>query len=370
MNDRNGFLPLGDEFSPDKLRLARCAAGRSLADIGDLLAVTRQYAHKLEINAIPSSTQLQQLSDLLGVDERFFFTARRGSVDLEQCHFRSVRSSSQTLKKTVAAQVEMFELLVDELEKEVAFPPVSFKPYDGPTPTAGEIERIAEKFRRDHGLGLGPISSMTKLAEKVGVLVVNLADVDERVDAFSLFNKRPLIVRSTAKSSPGRQRFDLAHELGHLVMHQGIETGCRHTEDQANQFASALLMPRASFASEFPAMRGRYLNWQALKELKLRWKVSFKALIYRGRALELLTAEQAKSGFTHLSRKGFTKFEEYDDLLPLEAPMLVQRALDLLDYATWKKVLVASGLTSEWVGGRYLLNIPVSPLRLVSTHSG
>ncbi|WP_122673020.1 ImmA/IrrE family metallo-endopeptidase, partial [Pseudomonas viridiflava] len=95
--------------------------------------------------------------------------------------------------------------------------------------------------------GLGPISSMTKLAEKVGVLVVNLADVDERVDAFSLFNKRPLIVRSTAKSSPGRQRFDLAHELGHLVMRQGIETGCRRTEDQANQFASALLMPRASF---------------------------------------------------------------------------------------------------------------------------
>lgn len=370
MNDRNGFLPLGDEFSPDKLRLARCAAGRSLADIGDLLAVTRQYAHKLEINAVPSPAQLQQLSDLLGVDERFFFTVRRGPVDLEQCHFRSVRSSSQTLKKTVAAQVEMFELLVDELEKEVDFPAVSFKPYDGPTPTVGDIEKIAEKFRRDHGLGLGPISSMTKLAEKVGVLVVNLADVDERVDAFSLFNKRPLIVRSMAKSSPGRQRFDLAHELGHLVMHQGIETGCRHTEDQANQFASALLMPRASFASEFPAMRGRYLNWPALKELKLRWKVSFKALIYRGRALDLLTAEQAKSGFTHLSRKGFTKVEEYDDLLPLEAPMLVQRALDLLDYSSWKKVLVASGLTSEWVSGRYLLDVPISPLRLVSTHSG
>jgi Zn-dependent peptidase ImmA (M78 family)/transcriptional regulator with XRE-family HTH domain len=370
MNDRNGFLPLGDEFSPDKLRLARCAAGRSLAEIGELLAVTRQYAHKLEINAIPSPAQLRQLSDLLGVDERFFFAARRGPVDLEQCHFRSVRSSSLTLKKTVAAQVEMFELLVDELEKEVAFPPVNFKPYEGPPPAAGEIERIAEKFRREQGLGLGPISSMTKLAEKTGVLVVNLADVDERVDAFSLFNKRPLIVRSTAKLSPGRQRFDLAHELGHLVMHQGVETGCRDTEDQANQFASALLMPRASFASEFPAMRGRYLNWQALKELKLRWKVSFKALIYRGRALDLLSAEQAKSGFTHLNRKGFTKVEEYDDLLPMESPMLVQRAIDLLDYGTWKKILEASGLTAEWVSRQYLLEVPSSPLRLVRTHAG
>ncbi|MBN0616858.1 helix-turn-helix transcriptional regulator, partial [Pseudomonas aeruginosa] len=78
MNDRTGFLPLGDEFSPDKLRLARCAAGRSLADIGVLLGVTR-HAHKLEVNAIPSGTQLAQLSEALGVRESFFFTPRRSS---------------------------------------------------------------------------------------------------------------------------------------------------------------------------------------------------------------------------------------------------------------------------------------------------
>ena len=77
---------------------------------------------------------------------------------------------------------------------------------------------------------------------------MNLAEADDKVDAFSLSNKRPLIVRNTAKVNPCRQRFDLAHEMGHLVMHQGIETGCRLTEDQANQFACALLMPRASFA--------------------------------------------------------------------------------------------------------------------------
>lgn len=365
MNDRTGDLPLGDEFSPDKLRLARCAAGLSLADIGEKLEVTRQYAHKLEVNAMPSPSQLKTLSELLDVEEHFFFMPRRSSVELEQCHFRSLRSSTQTLKKTIAAQVEMFELLVDELDKEIAFPPVDFKVFDGPIDTVSKIEQVAEKFRREQGLGLGPISSVTKLAEKIGVLVVDLSEADEKVDAFSLYNKRPLIVRSTAKASPGRQRFDLAHELGHLIMHQGIETGCRTTEDQANLFASAFLMPRASFASEFPAMRGRYLNWPALKELKLRWKVSFKALIYRARSLDLLTADQAKSGFTHLNRKGFTKDEEFDDLIPMESPVLVQRAIDLLDYATWKRVLGDSGLTSRKVKEQFLLKVPVSPLRLV-----
>ncbi|MDH4764312.1 XRE family transcriptional regulator [Pseudomonas sp. CBMAI 2609] len=365
MSRKTGFLPLGDEFSPDKLRLARCAAGLSLADIGEKLGVTRQYAHKLEVNAIPSPSQLTLLSEILDVEESFFFAPRRSSVELEQCHFRSLKSSTQTLKKTIAAQVEMFELLVDELDKEIAFPAVEFKAFDCAIDDFRKIEQIAEKFRREQGLGFGPISSVTKLAEKIGVLVVDLNAVDERVDAFSLYNKRPLIVRSIAKASPGRQRFDLAHELGHLVMHQGIETGCRLTEDQANQFASSFLMPRASFAAEFPAMRGRYLNWSALKELKLRWKVSFKALIYRARSLDLITAEQAKSGFTYLSRKGFTKDEEFDELVPKESPALVQRAIDLLDYSTWQGILESSGLTTSLVTDRFLLRAPLPPLRLL-----
>ncbi|MEH6387091.1 MAG: XRE family transcriptional regulator [Pseudomonas profundi] len=367
MNDRTDSLPLGDEFSPDKLRLARCAAGRSLAEIGELLGVTRQYAHKLEINSIPNPSQLKRLCEILCVKESFFFAPRRSGVELEQCHFRSVRTSTQTLKKAIAAQVEMFELLVDELDKEVAFPAVSFNAIEEPVSGAAKIELVVEQFRREQGIGLGPLSSVTKLAEKIGVLVVNLADADDRIDAFSLFNKRPLIVRNTSKVNPGRQRFDLAHELGHLVMHQGIETGCRDTEEQANQFASALLMPRTSFAAEFPAMRGKYLNWSALKELKLRWKVSFKALIYRARALELLTADQAKSGFTYLARKGFTKHEEFDELIPMEAPLLVQRAIDLLDFATWNKVLAGAGLTSEMVEKRFMLTVQVSPLQLVKS---
>lgn len=370
MNNTTGFLPLGDEFSPDKLRLARCAAGQSLAEIGELLGVTRQYAHKLEVNAIPSPNQLERLCEILSVKENFFFAPRKSGVELEQCHFRSVRTSTQTLKKTIAAQVEMFELLVDELDKEVAFPTVDFAALDEPVTGAGKIELVAERFRREQGIGLGPLSNVTKLAEKIGVLVVNLADADDRIDAFSLFNKRPLIVRNTSKANPGRQRFDLAHELGHLVMHQGIETGCRETEEQANQFASALLMPRASFASEFPSMRGKYLNWPALKELKLRWKVSFKALIYRARALDLLTADQAKSGFTYLARKGFTKSEEFDELIPMESPLLVQRAIDLLDYVTWNRILADAGLTTQMVEKQFMLKVPTSPLRLVRTSLG
>ncbi|GAB3373940.1 ImmA/IrrE family metallo-endopeptidase [Azotobacter armeniacus] len=366
MDDRTSSLLFGDEFFPNKLRLARSAAGRSLAELGKLLGVTRQYAHRLEVDAMPSTTQLKLLSESLGVDEHFFFSPRRNLVELEQCHFRSVRASTQTIKKGIAAQVELFELLIDELDKEVAFPSVSFTMCDDPPANVTVIEQVAESFRREQGLGLGPISNMIKLAEKIGILVISIAEADDRVDAFSLFNKRPIIVRNAAKENPCRQRFDIAHELGHLIMHQGIETGCRHTEDQANHFASALLMPRTSFAGEFPAMRGKYLNWSALGMLKLRWKVSFKALIYRAQTLGLITPEQAKSGFTFLNRKGFTRQEELDDQILMENPMLMQRAIDLLDYTTWRKTVEATGLRSNTIEQRYLLRVPISPLTLVS----
>ena len=365
MDDRTPQLPFEAEFSPDKLRLARCAAGLSLADLGDLLGVSRQYAHKLEVNAVPNPAQIQLLTQALNVTEDFLSSPRRGSVELEQCHFRSLRASTQTVKKSIASQVELFELLVNELEQEVDFPQVGFSPFEAPLTGDDVIEQAAEGFRRDLSIGIGPIANVTRLAESAGVLVVNLADADDRIDAFSLFNKRPLIVRNTAKENPCRHRFDIAHELGHLVMHQGVETGCRTTEAQANQFASALLMPRASFGGEFPSMRGQYLNWTALGELKLRWKVSFKAIIYRAQTLNLITQDQARSGFTYLSRNGFTKREELDEHIEKESPSLVQQAVDLMDHASWRSILKSSGLTDALVRERFMLRVPVAPLSLV-----
>lgn len=350
---------LTNNFCHEKLKLARLASGKSFIDIGELLGVTRQYAHKLEVNAIPSEQQIQLLAKELLVSEHFFYSIRKRPLELEQCHFRSVRTSTQTLKKMIAAQVEIFEEFVDKLEQEIAFPDVNILDVGDETIlNNNSIELFAEQFRKHLNLGLGPISNITKLAEKIGILVIHVAEANEKVDAFSVFNERPIIVRNTAKTNSCRLRFDISHEIGHLVLHQGIETGCRITEAEANQFASALLMPRASFFNEFPKMRGRYLNWEALTEMKLRWKVSYKALIYRANKLGLLSSEHAKTGFTYLSRHGFTKSEEYDELIPMEFPTMLQRAIDLLDYPTWKKVLDRSGTSSDAISSRYLLKVP------------
>ncbi|MCZ4339865.1 helix-turn-helix domain-containing protein [Shewanella colwelliana] len=356
-----------NSFNGEQLKLARVAAGLSLADVGDALQVTRQYASRLENNASPSDAQIELLSDLLSVKTAFFFNTRSKTIEAEQCHFRSLRTSTQTLKKTIMAQVEMLDShFITAIEDEVGFPEVSvFSAEDHEYETVKDIELLAERTRKEFGLGLGPISNIIKLLEKLGCIVVNLSEADERIDAFSIYTSRPLIVRNTTKQSPGRLRFDFAHELGHLIMHQGIETGCRVTEQQANNFASAFLMPRSSFAAEFPRVRGAYFNWEALVEMKVRWGVSLKAILYRAKALGLITSDKAKSGYIYLSRNGFAKVERGDELMSIEQPMMLQRAIELLDSPTLEQLINHSGLSRPLLSNRYGLMLPHPFLRSV-----
>jgi Zn-dependent peptidase ImmA (M78 family) len=369
MKQNNLFSHNQDDaiYNSEQLKLARLAAGKSLIEVGEALGVTRQYVHKLEAGTSPSDEQIKTLADFLNVQESFFYKSRNRQIELEQCHFRSVRSSTQTLKKTVMSQVEMLDThFLKLLENGIDFPEIKIPDIgDADISSVNQIELLAEKVRRELSIGLGPISNMTKLLEYIGCLVINIKEVDERVDAFSLYNTRPLVIRNTAKLSPCRLRFDLAHELGHLIMHQGIESGCRKTEEQANNFASAFLMPRTSFSTEFPKMRGRNFNWDALSELKVRWGVSYKAIIYRAAKLGLITQEKAKSGFTYLNRSGQSKNEENDNKILVENPSLVQSAINILDSYTWSKILKDSSIKERIFIDRYMLSLPKPKLTLV-----
>lgn len=359
------------KFNGEQLKLARMASGLSLAEIGDMLGVTRQYVSRLENGVLPSPKQLEVLSDVLNVEIEFFFKQRVKAIEAGECHFRSLRASTQTLKKTIMAQVEMLDShFVTYLEQEVGFPEVNItaaKDHEFDSPR--NIELLAEKTRKCLGLGMGPISNVVRLLESIGCIVINLADADERIDAFSIYSGRPLIVRNTSKQSPGRMRFDFLHELGHLVMHDGIETGCRITEQQANNFASAFLMPRSSFIHEFPRVRGAYFNWDALVEMKIRWGISLKALLFRARTLGLISSDKAKSGYVYLARNGFTKIERGDELMVAETPSMLQRAIDMLDCTTLENIVSGSGLTNEILSTRYNLEVGVTqsppPLRSV-----
>lgn len=319
------------KIAGEQLRLARLAHGYSLEALGELVGATRQYLHLLETGARnPSDDLVLALSDVLGVTLNFLSEPIPSTVRPEQCHFRGHITRPAAVTSQVLARGTLLDRLVSGIERHIGLPDVSFP--DIPATSVEEIEHAAEQARLHWGLGLtGPIVSMMRVVENAGAIVTYFGDLSERVDAFSMDRRRPILVRSSLKESLCRQRFDFAHEVGHLIMHRGIQTGDRATENQAHRFAGAFLFPRAAFLREFP--RSRSIDWLGLYKLKRRWKVSIRAMIRRAYDLSLLSPAQYRTANIHLTKTGQAKVEKYDDDpdMPVEQPELLPAAIEHID---------------------------------------
>jgi Zn-dependent peptidase ImmA (M78 family)/DNA-binding XRE family transcriptional regulator len=316
-------------FVGDQLRLARLVHGFSLEEVASAVGATRQYIHQLETGSRnPAGELVEALADVLGVQVGFLHSTEPNGVRPEQCHFRKQQTTPASVTSQVLARGTMLDRLAQVLERELSLPKVNFP--DILVRDLEGAELAANEARRYWGLGAdGPITSVMRVVENAGAIVTYFSGLSERVDALSMDRPRPIIVRSDAKASLCRQRFDLAHECGHLVMHRGVETGDKTTEDQAHRFASAFLLPRAAFIREFP--RGRTMNWVELFKMKLRWKVAVRAIVRRAFDLGMIDAAQYRTANIQLVKTGQAKAERYDDQLPLEEPELLDAALAALD---------------------------------------
>jgi Zn-dependent peptidase ImmA (M78 family) len=316
---------MNEIFQGPKLRVARLLHGWTKAELAEQLQVSRQFIHSLEIGEkATSQDMLAALSLLLKVQPSFFFEPLFSEVREEECHFRGRTKIPDKVADQIISIGTALEMLVRFLDRNLKLPPVNFPPIEAHTEE--EIEHAAEQCRRHWNLGVGPIANMCRVLENAGAIVTLFHGQRHEVDALSMARSRPIIVRNTLKQSPGRQRFDLAHECGHLVIHQGIVTGDKETESQANRFASAFLMPQESFKKDFPVMSSR-IDWSAIYSLKVRWRVSARAVIYRAKDLGLLNEVQYAAGNRFLNQTGQTKVEKFDEKIPHEEPELLKKAI-------------------------------------------
>lgn len=311
-----------------KLRNIRNFFGYSLEEIGERVAATRQYIQQLESNAkTPSHEMVLALSDTLEVKSDFFFTAENTMTTEDQCHFRSPKTTPASIKNQAICQANILEGVVREFDNILDFPSINI-PSRNPQNLI-DIELVAEEARNFWNLGTtAPITHMIRVVENAGVVVAHFKDVSEKVDAFSMSGRRPIILRNPHKESACRLRFDIAHECGHLIMHQGIITGDKKTEDEANRFASAFLLPRGAFIKEFP--KRAYFDWSAIYDMKLKWGVAVSAIIRRAYDLSLIDAAAYRRAHIHLSKNGQMKHERYDDQIALEEPELLYNAVNLI----------------------------------------
>lgn len=351
-------------FNGLELKLLRLFNELSLEDVAEKLGKSKQYIHKLETGlSYPSEDLLNELTNLFKVKKEFFFQVH-SPLQEDQIHFRSLKTSRQFAKQVVISRAEQLNRLIRYIEEYVNLPSYSINSLDidHNILSGNEIENIADNFRKDYDLGLAPISNLTEFCEDLGIIITDFNSISSEVDALSLICQRPIIVRNKSKKSASRQRFDIAHEIGHMVLHNGVITGDNLTESQAHRFASSLLLPQSMIRTNFPILfkNGRF-DWQKMSEFKQIWGISKAAILYRAKQLNLIDENQYKTGVIHLRVNGEAKqeIEDNDSIMPQETPSLLQDAISLMlnDGLTLNNIIgdlkISEEILSELVGIKF-----------------
>lgn len=316
-------------FAGTNLRLARTFTGLTLEELAEQVGKSKQFIHKLETN-IDKPTELLaiQLADRLDVFPEFFYGTNIDQIVEDQFHFRKLRTTKVAVKQKAIAKGEIFKRIVDFCDARLDLPKYGF--IHRSVACLDDIENAAEALRHHFGLGVGPIQNITRVAENAGIFVTTFRGVSGEVDALSIAAARPIIVRNEEDRFACRLRFDIAHEIGHFVMHDGVQTGDRITESEANRFGGAFLLPRSVFAKEFPVSSSGRISWKSLSEIKLRWRTSKVAMLMRARQLALIDDYQLRGGIITLKNNSESKKEVEDDSIEIERPVLLDKSIRLI----------------------------------------
>lgn len=261
-------------FNPTRLSIARQRHLLNKKGFADRVGVTAHTATRWELGAsIPSDDAVKEIANALSFPVQFFYEPDVEVPNPELVSFRSQKAMTARIRDAALAAGAIGFLISDWIETKFDLPDI-----DVPDLNLYEPEAAAVVLRQSWGVGEQPISNMVHLLESKGVRVFSLAENSKRVNAFSLWrDEKPYVFLNTMKTAEN-SRFDAAHELGHLVLHQDGKTTGRTAEEEANQFASAFLMPIADLLAH--RLRNVY-SLDQLIQAKKRWKVSASALNYR-----------------------------------------------------------------------------------------
>lgn len=333
-----------------RLRVARAAAGLALRGLEARIGgrVTAQAISKYERDeSAPSSEILLALADALGVSVDYLTGVPE--VVLEGIEFRKRKITSRREEARVEGQVAHLLGRYLTVETLLSLPSVAWdRPRDAPYPIQDvhEAEYAARGLRLDWKLGIDPIPNVVELLEERGikVLSVDLANIDgltARARRGSADVVSVIVVNRNAWGE--RQRFTLAHELGHMVLRAaaGVDP-----EKAAHRFAGAFLMPVEVLRAEVGAHR-KSIGWNELFQLKQLFRVSVQALTVRCRDLGIFDRMLYQQLFREISRRGWRR-------PPYEEPWAMEgeepRRFERLCHRALAEGAISDAKTAELLG--------------------
>ena len=310
----------GTRMIGQRLKLARAAAGltQRALEAGIGRRVTAEAISKYERNeTMPGSGVLMALAAALDVSVDYLVGDQDIVLEGIECRTkrRIGRRGKARIEATMLHRAERY-LNVEEL---LGLPAVAWdKPRAAPYPVAGDpaaAEHGARSLRDHWGVGFDPIPNMAELLEERGITVLetDLTDIGGltvRVRCGTRIVVPVIVVKRTAWGE--RQRFTMAHELGHLVLDLGPQTDA---ENAAQRFAGAFLMPADALRAAIGKHRTS-IGWSELFDLKRLFGVSVQSLTQRCQTLGVFTNALCRRLFSDFSRLGWTR-PPFDEPCPV-----------------------------------------------------
>ena len=234
-------------------------------------------------------------------------------------------------RKKIARRLEWAADIVNYIEQFIHLPDVDVPVphFDPLNDDLDEIEETAELVRKLWDLGIGPIRDLGAIIESRGVILVRDFVECNDMDAVSCWQGgRPFVLLSREVMGGPRDTWNLAHELGHILLHSGVQissANLNRIEKQANRFAGALLLPQETFSQE---VFGNSV--ESFKYLKERWGVSIAAMAYRCKDLGILSSTQHQYLMKQMNAQKIRKVEPLDDVFPVNIPKVLPEAIKMI----------------------------------------
>ncbi|MBZ5960946.1 XRE family transcriptional regulator [Leuconostoc gelidum subsp. gasicomitatum] len=343
------------------LRDLRESFNLSRKDLGDKLNVSEQSIWQYESNiAVPKFENLNTLKRIFGVDISYFQRERPVSkvVSSQYIAYRSDLKNSVKSTDRETVYVSVVDDFINNLLKKVTLPdPIINDLYlevNNMRQNDSTINEIAHTIRKR--LNIDSQNKMLIAAiEKAGVFVFERS-LNKDVDAYSTWTEfdRPYIILGKNKSAV-RRMIDIAHELGHILLHRNQSFSeentpeIRRIEKEAFQFASALLLDQSDFEQKFTKYVKDPTNPKDYLKLKEYYYVSIGALEMRANNLGLITSKQSGYFWGKLTKYGYKKHEPLDDELPLIVPGKIYAIFSMLSRAKIKDLYAETGVNRNFI---------------------
>lgn len=327
----------GKYFNGERLKIARMWRNLSATQLADLTGFSRQTISMLENGKLmnPEFATVQKLSEKLEFPITFFLEETKINFNESTTYFRSLLTTNKKYRVEQEEKIKFIAIVYNMLSEYLEFEKVNLPQI----PTNVTPQEAANILREYWGLGNRPIENIVYLAESNGLIVTDFETATGDVDAFSHKitsddMETYLIGYSKNKRTAARIHFDVAHEIGHILLHNWREDlECIDKEEfkeielQAHAFASAFLLPEDEFRKDVSPYA---TNLAYYTELKKTWKVSIAAMIRRAKDLDIITADDYSRLMRNMQKQGIRKTEPLDDELVTAEPSLLRQAIKIL----------------------------------------